>query len=93
MSKKIKDSRLLRLALIAIFILAGMKLLSFAFIAGIIFLIKSETVIDKISAYENIIKILSMPIAGPIAAIITALAVRYGAREATSNLGSKQGGK
>jgi len=90
--RRLRDSRIIRLALIGIFILFGIKLISYALIFWIIELIKREAEDSlKIEAYSNLVRILSVSISGAIATIISAVAVRYGAREALRNIGNNAG--
>lgn len=84
--KKLSESRIIRLALYGIMIVLLIKLISMGMVAWIIRLIEKESDSVKIESFSKIVEILSGSIYGSIATIISAVAVRYGAREATLNL-------
>jgi len=86
LSKKISSSRLLRLVLVGIITLLGIKIIYFGFSVWVIRLIEVETSENKVSQYIRILDIMSVSISGAIATIITAAIARYGLREATRNI-------
>lgn len=86
LSNKISSSRLLKLVLIGIISLLGMKLIFFSFSIWITILISNEVDPIKITSYLKILEALSVTVAGAIATIITAAIARYGLREATKNI-------
>ena len=86
LNHKLSSSRLLKLVLIGIISLLGIKLIFFGFSIWITTLISNEINDVKITSYLKILEALNVSISGAIATIITAAIARYGIREATKNL-------
>ena len=87
MVKKIMESRLIKVSMIALLLLFVIKIISFGMIAWLANMIGSESLsTDQVFALSKLADLLSVNISTATLAIITALIARYGAREATSNL-------
>ena len=89
-TNKLHESRLIKLALIGVSILVGIRVASYGIAIWIVREITVCEGVDKIEALERVAElILNVGVVGAIATIITAIIARYGAREATRNLGAK----
>lgn len=82
----LKESRIIRVALIGVISLLILWLMSYSLILILIILISKTIDENKIEAYIKIIEIMKIPVAGSIATIVTAVIARYGLREATKNI-------
>jgi len=80
-SNKLGSSRLLKLTLIGVISLLGIKLLSYGIIVWVVLLTSKEIDIQKIQVYSTIIDSLNISISGSIAAMVGAVIARYGLRE------------
>lgn len=86
-TNRLSSSRLIKVALITIVTLAAMNLVAFGIIGVCMYLISIGKEI-QIEAYTQIVDIMArFSSGGAIATVATALIARYGAREATRNIG------
>ncbi len=89
-TNKLFSSRLIKVALISIMILLGLKLISYGIILWLIYLTSIDPDLEKVKIYASIIDRLNFSVVSGITTISTALIARYGIREATVNLKKEQ---
>lgn len=89
-TNKLFNSRIIKFSIFGILILLFLKIISFAMTSWLIILINNiEPEYEfKINAFLKIVDLLTVPISGAIATIITAVIARYGLREASGNVAS-----
>lgn len=87
-TNKLGTSRIIKFALIGIGILLFLRMVSFGLTSWLIVLVKDLDYGEqfKVDAYLRIVDLLTVPVSGAIATIITAVIARYGLREASGNV-------